>query len=53
LFASRVNSIFISAYKSGIDEHEKKHPDISLKRRGLKVLLRGQKILTALKSKSE
>lgn len=37
----------IVAYKYGIDEHEQKHPNISLKRRSLKILLRGQKLFAA------
>ena len=41
----------ISSYKQGIEEHTKKHPSISLKRRGLKILLRGQKLLSAWKEK--
>ncbi|MEO8771288.1 MAG: chloride channel protein [Ferruginibacter sp.] len=37
----------ISSYKHGIEDHTKKHPDISMKRRGLKILLRGQKIFSS------
>jgi hypothetical protein len=36
-----------------MDEHVKKSPDISLKRRGLKILLRGQKLITAIKIKDK
>ncbi|HEV8082570.1 MAG TPA: chloride channel protein [Chitinophagaceae bacterium] len=36
----------IAAYKYGIDDHEKKHPSISLKRNSLKILIRGQKLIT-------
>lgn len=43
----------IASYKQGIDENTKKHPDISLKRRGLKILVRGQKILSNLKTKDD
>ena len=43
----------ISSYKHGIDEHTKKRPDISLKRRGLKILIRGQKIINILKTKEQ
>lgn len=43
----------IASYKYGIDEHTKKHPDISLKRRGLKILIRGQKIINILKTKDQ
>jgi CIC family chloride channel protein len=39
----------IATYKFGIDEHEKKQPPISLKRQGLKIVLRGQKIVFAMK----
>lgn len=39
----------ISSYKHGIEEHTKKSPDISLKRRGLKILVRGQKIISAFR----
>ena len=41
----------ISAYKKGSDEHEKKHPSISLKRNSLKILIRGQKLLSTGKRK--
>ncbi|HRQ50386.1 MAG TPA: chloride channel protein, partial [Agriterribacter sp.] len=43
----------IASYKKNMDEHVKKHPDISLKRRGLKILLRGQKLMTAIKIKDK
>jgi hypothetical protein len=43
----------ISAYKFSMEEHEKKHPRISLKRRSLRILLRGQKLYTALRYKNE
>lgn len=43
----------IASYKQGIDEHVKKYPDISLKRRGLKLLVRGQKIISNWKTKEE
>jgi predicted transcriptional regulator len=36
----------LSAYKQNIDEHEQKDPNISLKRHSLKILLRGQKLIT-------
>lgn len=35
----------ISTYKTGIDEHEMKQPHLSLKGSGLKILLKGQKIV--------
>ncbi len=43
----------IATYKYGIDEHDKKQPHISLKRNGLKILLRGQKIVMAIKRKDK
>lgn len=43
----------IATYKNGIDEHEKKQPHISFKRNGLKILLRGQKILSTMKRKDK
>ena len=43
----------LSAYRFDIDEHEKKNPAISLKRRSLKILLRGKKIFTRFKDKGE
>ena len=43
----------ISAYKFRMEDHEKKDPRISLKRRGLKILLRGQKLYTAMRYKNE
>lgn len=42
----------IATYKQGIDEHEKKEPHISLKRNGLKILLRGKRFVSAKKEKS-
>jgi predicted transcriptional regulator len=41
----------ISAYKYRIDEHEKKQPNISIKQGGLKILLRGKKLITSIKRK--
>jgi CIC family chloride channel protein len=43
----------IATYKHGIDEHEKKHPHISFKRQRLKILLRGQKLVFAMKQKDK
>ena len=43
----------IASYKKNMEEHVKKHPDISLKRRGLKILLRGQKLMTSIKIKEK
>ena len=37
----------ISAYKSDMDDHNKKQPHISIRRQGLKILLRGQKLFTS------
>ncbi|HNP06156.1 MAG TPA: chloride channel protein [Cyclobacteriaceae bacterium] len=42
----------IATYKQGIDEHEKKEPHISLKRKGLKILLHGKKFVSARKNKA-
>ncbi|MEO5648698.1 MAG: chloride channel protein [Ginsengibacter sp.] len=39
----------ISAYKKDIENNVKKRPMISLKRNGLKVLVRGQKLIDAMK----
>ena len=41
----------ISAYKHGMDDHEKKNPGISIKRNSLKILIRGQKLITTGKRK--
>lgn len=41
----------IASYKKNMDEFVKKRPDISLKRRGLRILVRGQKLMTFMKSK--
>lgn len=43
----------LAAYKYGIDEHEKKKPQISLKRNGLKILLQGQKLIELTKRKNK
>ncbi|MEO8567587.1 MAG: chloride channel protein [Ginsengibacter sp.] len=43
----------IASYKQGIEDNTKKHPDISLKRRSLKILVRGQKIINSWKAKQE
>lgn len=42
----------ISMYKQRSDEHEKKQTHISLKRQGLKILVRGQKMVSVLKKQS-
>jgi CIC family chloride channel protein len=39
----------IGAYKHGSDNHVKKHPSISIKRNSLKILIRGQKLINAIK----
>ncbi|GAB2528938.1 chloride channel protein [Rufibacter soli] len=36
----------ISVYRQGMEEHEQKDPHISLKRHGLKILLRGQRLMS-------
>ncbi|KAA9038149.1 chloride channel protein [Ginsengibacter hankyongi] len=41
----------ISAYKHGMDDNEKKNPGISIKRNSLKILIRGQKLITTGKRK--
>ena len=43
----------IATYKYSIDEHEKKQPHISLKRNGIKILLRGQKLVSGMKRKDK
>ena len=35
----------LATYKFGVDEHERKRPHISMKRKGLKMLLQGQKLI--------
>jgi CIC family chloride channel protein len=42
----------IATYKNGIDEHEKKMPNISLKKHRLKIVLRGQRLVSAIKGKN-
>lgn len=41
----------IAAYKLNINEHIKNHPSISLKRQGLKILLKGKKIMEFISKK--
>ena len=41
----------ISIYKTGIDEHEKKEAHISLNRQRLKLLVRGQKLISIFRNK--
>jgi H+/Cl- antiporter ClcA len=43
----------IASYNLGIDENDKKQPYISLKRRGLKILLHGQKMVSIMKRKDK
>ena len=43
----------IATYKYGINEHEKKQPHISLKRNGLKILLHGRGIVSAMKRRDK
>lgn len=40
----------IAAYKYNLEDNVKKHPSISLKRNSLKVLIRGQKLISAIKN---
>lgn len=42
----------ISIYKKGLDENEKKQAHISLNRQRLKILVRGQKLVTIIKGKN-
>ncbi len=42
----------ISAYKYGRDEHDEKHQSISLKRNSLKILVHGQKLISAVTRKN-
>lgn len=39
----------IAAYKHSSDDHVKKYPSISIKRKSLKILIRGQKLISAMK----
>jgi predicted transcriptional regulator len=41
----------ISSYDTKTEDHTQKDPNISLKRQGLKILLRGQKIINAITPK--
>lgn len=43
----------IASYRQSIDENTEKHPDISLKRRGLKMLVRGQRMIANWKANAE
>ncbi len=43
----------IASYKQGIDDHVKKSPDISLKRRGLKLLVKGQRVISNWRTKDD
>lgn len=43
----------ISAYKSDIDNYVKKRPSISLKRNGLKILLRGNKLINLITTRGK
>ncbi|MCC7401883.1 MAG: chloride channel protein [Chitinophagaceae bacterium] len=43
----------LSSYKYNISEHQKNNAVISLKRRSLKILIRGQQIIRNIKSKNE
>ena len=40
----------LSAYKSGLNEHKKKQPHISLKRNGLKIMLHGRNLFVSKKN---
>jgi len=43
----------IASYKLGLDDHQRNRPPISLKRKGLKLLVRGKKIKSFFKSPKE
>jgi CBS domain-containing protein len=43
----------LSGYKQDMEEHRAKNPHISLKRRGLKILIHGQKLINARKVNAE
>jgi chloride channel protein, CIC family len=43
----------LASYKQGIDDHTKKNPDISLKRRSLKILVRGQRLINSFKAEEK
>ena len=43
----------IASYRQSIDEHKKKHPGISIKRRSLKILIKGQKLVSSWKTKGQ
>lgn len=43
----------LSGYKHKIEEHTQKHPHISMKRTGLKILIHGQKLFSYRRSKDE
>lgn len=43
----------IAGYKEGIEDHQKKAPHISLKRKRLKIFIHGQKIISSWKTKEE
>ncbi len=43
----------IASYKHGVEDHTKKRPDISMRRTGLKLLVRGQRLVSRFKNKNE
>lgn len=43
----------LSAYKYGVEEHEKKQSHISLKRKSLKILIKGQKLIELTMKKNK
>lgn len=43
----------ISAYKQGHEEHEKNDPNISIKRKRLRILIKGQHIIDSIKVKNK
>ncbi|MEZ4857089.1 MAG: chloride channel protein [Gelidibacter sp.] len=43
----------LATYKYSVEDHETKRPHISLKRNGLKILIRGQQLVTLMKRKNK
>ncbi|MDD2982419.1 MAG: chloride channel protein [Crocinitomicaceae bacterium] len=43
----------LASYKQGMDEHDTHQPNISLKRKGMKILIRGQKLASSIRRKEK
>lgn len=43
----------LASYKMGMAEHDKHQPNISLKRKGMKILIRGQKLVSTIRRKEK